>query len=131
MFDRRNDAADADQHDDALDEIVDDRCHVAAEDHVEGGQDCHCHDAPLVVDVERHAEELGKAGIHRRRIGNEEDEHDCRGDQLEHFAVVALAEVVGHGPGVKVMGHDARAPSHEAPGEQAADDGIADSDPGR
>ena len=79
--DRRNDGDDAEKHDDALDEIVDDGGHVAAEDYVDAGDEGHTDNAYLVRKTERHTEQARKAVVDACGIRNQKDEDDgCRGD---------------------------------------------------
>jgi len=55
---RSDDAADADQHDDALDEIIPCRGHVAAEQDIDAGEAGHQDDADDIRNVESHAEKF-------------------------------------------------------------------------
>ena len=121
----------AHEHDDALDEVVHGRRHVAARDHVDRREDRHEDDAPGVVDGERHPEKAREAVVERRRVGDEEDEDDDRRHDLQGRAPEALGEEVGHRGGIEVLRHDARAASQHGPREERADERVADAGPGR
>ena len=127
---RRDDRHNADDHDNALDEVVDRRRHVAARDNIDTRQHAHGDDAPDVVDVERHAEQTGKTVVKRGGVGNQENKGDDGSADLESLAVKALAEELGHGRRVEVLGHNAGASAQNHPCQQRADQGVADADPG-
>ena len=64
---------DTDDHDRALDKVID-RCgHVTAEDYVYASEGCHNDDADLVVNVECHVKESRETVIYGRSIGDKED----------------------------------------------------------
>jgi len=128
---RPHDHDDADQHDDALHEVVHDGRHVAARHDVDCGEHGHGEDADCVVNAEGHREQAREAVVQGSRVGDEEQEDDERCARLERGAVVALFKEVGHGAALQVLGHDARAPAEHGPGEIRADDRVADADPGR
>ena len=81
-----DDGDDADEHDDALDEVVDGGGHVAAGDDIDAGEHRHDDDAHGVVDVKRHAEQAGEAVVQGGRVGDEEDEDDDRRGDLQRLA---------------------------------------------
>lgn len=57
LQDRDDDGRDADEHDDALQKVIDDRGHVTAQHDVYAGYDGHADDAPLVGHAKRHREQ--------------------------------------------------------------------------
>lgn len=71
-----DDGADAHDHDDALDEVVDGGGHVAAGDDIHPGEDRHDDDTHGIVDVKGHAEQAGQSVVQRGGVGDEEDEDD-------------------------------------------------------
>ena len=52
-----DDSRDAEEHDDALNQVIYNSCHVSAQDNIDTGKSCHDDYADLVVDVEGHIEE--------------------------------------------------------------------------
>ena len=115
---RTDDRDDADQHDDALDKVVDRGGHIAADDYVDGGEHCHGDDADGIVDVERHSEQAAQAVIQRCSIGNHKDEDDNGSHNLQGRCGEALLEEVRHGGTGKVLRHDAGAAAEDDPGQQ-------------
>ena len=124
-----NHGGNAEQHHDALQEVVHHGGHVAAEHHVNAGDKRHANDACLVRQAERHAEQARQAVVDARGVGDEEHEDDGRGGDAQRAAVVALAEELGHGGGTQALRHLARAGAEHPPGEQAAQNGVADAHP--
>ncbi|MPM82086.1 hypothetical protein SDC9_129144 [bioreactor metagenome] len=80
--------------------------------------------------MESHAEETGEAVIKRSGIRNEEDENNDGGSDLHSAAVIPAAEEIGHGGAPQMLGHDAGAAPQNHPGQQRADEGVAQTDPG-
>ena len=74
LEDSGDDGADAENHDDALDEVVDGGGHVAPGDDVDTGENRHHHHAHAVVDVKGHAEQAGEPVVEAGGVGDEEDE---------------------------------------------------------
>ena len=128
---RRNHGDDTYQHNDALNEIVDGRCHIAAEDDVDTGQHRHRHHNHPVGDGEHVVKQRGKAVIQRCGVGDEEDKDNHRSDDLQRFGIVPLFEEVRHGFTAQMLGHHTGAPSQHRPGQQRADKGVAEADPRR
>ena len=128
---RKDDCGDAEQHDNALDKVVDRGGHVAACNDVDSGQDCHDDDTDCVVDVKSHSEQTGKTVVERCRVRDEEDEgdHGCR--DLQRRASEPGLKELGHGGGVQMLRHDPCPASQDDPCHQGADDGVSDSCPGR
>ena len=81
--------------------------------------------------MKRHAEETGEAVKQGGRVGDEEDEDDDGRTDLQGLALEPLAEELGHGGGVKMLGHDAGPPTQHDPGHQGAKNGVADARPSR
>ncbi len=124
-----NDHHDTDEHDHALDKIVDGGSHVAAGDNIDAGQHAHGDNAYGVVNVEGHAEQTGQAVEQRRRIRDQENEDDHRRGNFQIFAVETLAEEIRHGGTVQMLGHDTGTPSQKLPRHEAADEHIAKAHP--
>ena len=125
-----DDDHDASQHDDALDEVVDHRGHVAAGHHIDGGEQGHDEDTQGVVNGKGHGEKPGQAVVQGCRIGDQEYEHDQRRADTQAPVIVTLFEEVGHGLALQVLGHDPGAAAQNGPGQVGADDGVAQADPG-
>ena len=126
----RDDGADTHQHDQSLDEVVHGRRHVTAYYHIDTGEDGHTQYAPDVIHVEGHAEKPGKAVIERRRIRDEENEDDNGRGDLERIAEETLPEEVGHRGALQMLRHQARPASQDPPGQERADECVAQADPG-
>ncbi len=130
MEHRRDDGADAEEHDDALDKVVDGGGHIAAGNHVHTGEDGHGDDANGVINVKGHAEQPGQAVIQAGGVGNQKDEDNHRGGDFQRGGAEPLAEELGHGGGVQVLGHDPGAAAQHHPGQQRAQNGVANARPG-
>ncbi len=78
-----NDGADAEDHDDALDKVVDGGGHIAAGDDIHSGEHRHDDDAHGVVDVKGHAEQAGQAVVQGGGVGDEEDKDNDGGGDLQ------------------------------------------------
>ena len=128
--DGQDHGADAEEHDDALDEVVDGGGHIAAGDDIDPGEHRHHDDAHRVVDVKGHAEQPGQPVVQAGGIGDEEDKDDDRGGHLQGGAAKPLAEKLRHGGAVQVLGHDAGAAAQHHPGQQRAQKGVSDPRPG-
>ena len=76
-------------------------------------------------------EQVAQAHINRRRIRHEEHEDNHRGDDLERRAVVTGAEKFRHGQRIEPRCHFARAPGKDKPGEEGADERVAEDNPHR
>ena len=127
---RRDNGDNTHQHDQALDKVVDGCGHIAAGDHINGGQHRHQNDAHRIVDVERHAEQAGQTVIKRSGVRNQEDEDNGGSTDFQPAALEPLAEKVGHGGRFQVLGHNTGAAPQNDPRHQRADDRVADADPG-
>src|SRR5699024_8616773 len=127
---RGDDGNDAHDHDDALDEVVDGGGHVAPGDDVHPGEHRHDHHAHGVVDVEGHAEQAAEAVVEAGGVGDQEDEDDDRGCQLQGTAGKSLSEKFRHGGAVQVLGHDPGPAAQRRPGQQGPQQGVADARPG-
>lgn len=119
----------AHQHDEALDEVVDRRSHIAAQPHVGTRQHSHTDDTPRVVDAESHPEQTRETIVERCRVGNEENEDDDRGRHLQRRRAEPLSEEVGHGGTLKILRHQPCPTSQDTPGQQRANQRITQSDP--
>ena len=97
---RNNHGDDAENHNDALDKVVDGSGHITAHDDINGRQHRHGDDANRVINVKGHAKQSAQAVIQGCGVGNQENEDDRRGGQLQFFAVEALMEELGHGGAV-------------------------------
>lgn len=97
---------------------------------IHAGEHRHNNDAQGVVDVKGHAEQAAQAVVQAGGVGDEEDEDDDRGGDLQGLAAKALAKKLGHGGAVQVLGHDAGAAAQHGPGQQGAQQGVADARPG-
>ncbi len=128
--DRCDDRRDTAEHDDALDEVIERGCHVAAGDDIDSGQERHNDDDDMVVDAEGHPEETGQTIVDTGGVRDQEDERDDGTHDLECGGAVTLAEVLGHGTGVELLGHDAGPATEDDPREQRADERVAETDPG-
>ena len=122
---------DADNHDDALDEVGYGSRKVAAEEEVDGGQPRKDENAPGGVDAERRLEDVAHALIDRRRIRQQEDENRERGEQLDILALVALFKKLGHRARAEGGGHALGARGEHDPGGEGAYQHIADAYPHR
>ena len=118
------------EHDQALNEVIDGRGHVAARDHVDAGEHGHQDDAHGVINVERHGEQPGKAVVQGSRVGDQEDEDNGAGADLQCLAPEPLFKEVGHGAAVQLLGHDTGSSAQNHPGHQGADKGISKAHPG-
>ena len=127
---RCDDGDDADEHDDTLEGVVHGRGHVSSEDHVDAGQHGHRDDACLIGDAEGHGEQAREAVVDRGGVGDQEDEDDECGGDAQRAGPETLAEVLGHGLGIDVLGHDTGPATQDPPGGEAADEGVAETDPG-
>ena len=124
-----DDQHDAENHDAALDEVVDSRGLIAAKNDIDGGEDSHRDGAVDVGDAEAHLEQRGDALIDTGGVGDEEHEGDDGGHDAEALAAVADAEEVGHGARTDVLCHHLGAATENPPCQQRADDGVADANP--
>ena len=120
----------AEEHDDALDEVVHGGGLVTAQYHIHGGQHGHEHHAVFIGYAETHLKQGGDAFVHAGRIGYQKDKGDDAGCHTKTLAVVAGAEKVGHRAAFYVLGHLLGAAAQQYPGEQGADEGVADAYPG-
>ena len=127
--DGHDDGHDAEEHDDALDEVVHGRGLVAAQDDVDGGEHCHDDDAVLVGNAEAHLEERRYAFIDTGGVGNEEHEGDDGGCHAQALVGKAGAEEVGHGAALNMLRHQLGATAQQQPRQQRADNGVADAYP--
>ena len=109
--------------------MVECRGAVASPDHVDAGHDGHGDDAPFVGDGKRHAEQAPEAVVDGGGVGDEEYEDDECGNDTQGLAVKALAKELGHGRRLDVVRHYARAAAEHEPGEQRADQRVADACP--
>ena len=123
--DRRDDRDDADEHHDALDEVVHDRGHVAADHNVDARHHCHSDDAHVVGQPERHPEQARQAVVDRCRVGDEEDEDDGRRRDAQRLGLVAQSEELRHRLGAQAVRHLARARAEHPPSQKRAQDGVA------
>ena len=128
---RDDDGRDADEHDDALQKVVDDRGHVTTKNNVYAGHDGHADDAPLVGHAERHREQTRQAIVDRCGVGDEEHEDDGSRGNAQALALVAFAEELGHRRGLESLRDLTCARTENPPGKQAADHGVANTRPGR
>ena len=128
--DRRDDSADAEEHDDALNEVVERRGHVTAGNDVDRGQERHDDNDDVVVDAEGHSEETGQTVVDTGGVRDQEDERDDGAHHLKRLGTVPLAEVLGHGAGIELLGHDSSASAKDDPREQRTDKGVPQTDPG-
>ena len=124
-----DDRADAHDHDQALNEVVDGGGHVAAGDDVHAGKHGHDDDAHGIVDVKRHAEQAAQAVVQGRGVGDEEDEDDRGRGQLERLAVEAFFKELGHGGAVQMLRHHAGAAAQHRPRQQRTQNGVANARP--
>ena len=129
--DGHNDRDDAQQHDDALQKVVHDRGHVAADDHIDAGDRRHADHACLVGQAERHAEQTRQAVVDARRVRDEEHEDDGCRRNAQALRPIPLPEEFRHGGGAQAVRHLARARPQHPPGKKAAQDGVADACPQR
>jgi len=127
---RHDDGGDAEKHDDALDKVVDGGGHVAPGDDVDAGEDGHDDDADGVVDVKGHAEQTGQTVVQAGGVGDQEDEDNHRGGDLQRLGAKPPAEKLGHGGAVQMLGHDPGAAAQHHPGQQGAKHRVADARPG-
>ena len=65
---------DAEDHDDALDKVVDGGSHIAPGDDIHSSEHCHDYHTHGVVDVKGHAEQPGQAVVQTGGVGDKEDE---------------------------------------------------------
>ena len=72
----------------------------------------------------------GKTVIEGCGIRNQEDEHDDGRGDLERIAEEALPEEVGHRGALQMLRHQARAATQDPPGQERADERVAQADPG-
>lgn len=116
---RHDDGNDAQQHDDALDEVVHDRGHVAAEHHIDAGDHRHADDAHVVGQRESHAEQARQAIIDAGGVRDEEHEDDGRRRDAQSAGIVTLAKEFRHSGRAQAMSHLAGA-GDPRPTRQAA-----------
>ena len=117
--------------DDAADEIAHRHGEVTAHDEIDAGQRGEKDEGLVILQPERSLEQVAQAHINRRRVRHEEHEDNHRRDDLERRAVVSGAEKFGHGERVEPRRHFARASGEDEPGEEGADEGVADDNPHR
>ena len=103
--DRHDDGDDAEQHDNALNEVVHDRGHIPAKHHIDAGDHRHADDAHIVGQREGHAEQTRQTIVDARGVRDEEHEDDGRRRDAQGAGIVALAEELRHGGGLQAMGH--------------------------
>ena len=121
---------DAEEHDDALDEVVPGRGHVPAQDHVHAREGRHEDDAHRVIDAgEGDGEEPGEAVVEGGRVGDQKDEGDEAGGRAQLPAFVSGAEEVRHGLAGEVLGHDPGPAAQYPPSEEGPDEGVPEADP--
>ena len=126
-----NDGADAEQHDNALDKIIDGSRHIAAQYDIDSGQNSHCDDTDGIRNIERDPEQARQAVVDGGGIGNQEDEGNGGGRNLQRLAEIPLPEVIRHCCCGQVVGHNAGPSAEHDPGKQASEECIAQTDPGR
>ena len=80
---RRDDRDYSEEHDDALNKIVDGSCHISADNDIDCGEQCHYDDADAVVNGKCHGEQTGKTVVKRCGVGNHENKDNNSGDDLE------------------------------------------------
>ena len=131
--DADHNCGDADEHNHALNEVIDRCCGVAAEDDIDRAQHGHCdHDILIGVrggEVECHCEQARETVVDRCGVGDHEQEDDDRSRRFERGAAVALHEEIRHGLCIEMLGHQAGALAQHRPRERSADQRIADADP--
>ena len=103
--DRHDDSDNAEQHNDALNEVVHNRSHVPAKHHVNASDHRHADDAHIVGQREGHAEQARQAIVDAGGIRDEEHEDDGRRRDAQGAGIVALAEELRHGGCLQTMGH--------------------------
>ena len=126
---RAHHATDAHQHDDALNEIVDGRGHVAAQQHIDARQNGHADHAIEIIHAERLRKQPAQPLVHRGGVRHQEHEYDRAGHDFEGVGAIALGEEFRHGGSVQKFRHDARAAAQHHPGEQAANQRVANANP--
>ena len=128
--DGRHDDDNPKEHDNPLDKVADGGGHVPAEDDVNRRKGRHYDDADGVGDVEGHLKQPGKAVVDRGGVGDQEDEDDDRGGDFKGLGVKPLFKKIRHRRRPQMLGHNPRPPPQHHPGQQAADGGVAQPDPG-
>ena len=127
--DGHDDGDDAEEHDDALYEVVHGRCLIAAENDVHGGENGHDNHTIFVRYAEAHLEERRYAFIHAGGVGDEEHEGDDGGCDAQPLVGKARAEEVGHRAALDVLCHQLRTLAENQPGQERTDDGVAHANP--
>ena len=112
-----NDSCYTEEHDDALDEIVDSRGLISSEDDIHGSEQCHDDGAILVGYAESHLEEFGYSHIHTCGIWNKEHEGDDGCRHAKPLVIVSRTEEVGHGAALYMLCHQFGAPSEHQPSQ--------------
>ena len=118
------------QHDDALDKVVHCRCHIAADNHVDGSQHRHNDHADGIVNIEGHPEQTAQSVVQGRGIWNHEDKDNDGSSNLQGSSVEPLLEEVRHCGTGQMLRHNPGTPSEDHPGHQRTDQGVADTHPG-
>lgn len=124
-----HDDHDAEQHDDALYKIVPHGSHISADEHIHRRNRRHDEYAHPVRNIERHRKQASESFIEGGRVRDQKDENDDGSRDFQLVVGKALAEIIGHGGGIELLRHDARAPTQDRPCEQRSEHRVADADP--
>ena len=121
----RDYGSDTEEHDDALNEVVDGSGLISTEDDIYGSEQCHDDGAILVGYAESHLKEFGYSHIHSCGIWNKKNKGDDGCHHAKPLVGVSRTEEVGHGAALYVLCHQFCASSKHYPCQQRTDDGIA------
>ena len=130
-----DDGDDTDEHNEALNKVVDRGGHISAGNNVHAGKNGHNTNDDDVGEVfvgeaERHREQSAETVKKRGGVRDQEDKDDDGRSDLKARRIESFTEEVGHGLGIEVLGHDARSAAEYHPGKKTAEDGVTDTDPG-
>ena len=127
---RDHQANDTNDHDNALHEIGERGCNVAARNEVYRSQASdQKHPDPFLHIREDRAEKRTEPLINGSRVGNEKYENDHGRKNLEPFGIIALFEKFRHRLRSEPLRHFSCTVSEEKPGEQASENRVTNADP--
>ena len=129
--DGRDDGDDAHKHDDALEKVVHNRGHVAADHNIHAGDKRHGDDAHLIGQAECHTEQARQAVVDACGIRDKEDEDDGGRSHAQGLGTIPLAEELRHGLRIEAVRHLTGTRTHDPPGKKAAEQRVADARPKR
>ena len=102
---------------------------LAAQQHIDARQNGHADHAIEIIHAERLRKQPAQPLVHRGGVRHQEHEYDRAGHDFEGVGAIALGEEFRHGGSVQKFRHDARTAAQHHPGEQAANQRVANANP--